>query len=136
MMASNKKLSPGAAKAADLVRNLTSNEVYPELLIEKLNVEKWQAITLLKELAGAGYGTFVLGRRGGATRLEKAENSSASKQLPNSTLANETPDSLVECQVFLLKRIPPFQVKVPADITQDEAEKLGKWLLLIADGPS
>lgn len=132
MPPSGSVLTPDAMEAAKLIREHPQSEVLPDLLMRKIGVERWQAISLLKELADAGYGNFILGRKGGKTRLEKAEflPKLSLPSAPNEQ--NNAPENIGDCQIFLLRRTPPIHIKVPADITLDEAEKLGKWLTLIA----
>ena len=129
MGSSGGKLTPTAAAAAELVRLHRQKVVLPEVLEHDLAIPRSQAISLLKELAEAGYGEFVLGRKGGATRLEKshlAQHGRAADSLPltgNSNHANE--------QIFLLQRAIPVKVIVPADLTSAEADRISKWLKAI-----
>lgn len=125
-------LSAGAKHAMDLVQEHPNNIVLPDWLAGRLKVEKWQAISILKELAAAGYGAFILGRKGGQTRFEKTQFSSPT--FPNEPISQsfEQPALAEDWQVFLLRRANAVQIRVPADITRDEAEKLGKWLMLVA----
>lgn len=133
MTTSSSPLSPGAVEAAEIVRHHPRREVLPELLVKKLEIERWQAVSLLKELADSGYGDFILGRKGGKTRLEKAETLPHQITQPASRTSKESFNGELEHQVFLLRRSPPVQIKVPADLTREEAERLGKWLILISD---
>lgn len=132
MPPSGSTLTPNAMEAAELIRQHPRSEVLPDLLMKRIGVERWQAISLLKELADAGYGNFILGRKGGKTRLEKAEFRPKSSAPSASNEQNNAPENIGDYQIFLLRRTPPIHIKVPADITLDEAEKLGKWLTLIA----
>ena len=131
-MAQSPTLSgPTALQAAEFVRQHHGNEVLPDPLAKKLGIERWQAVTILKELADAGYGTFIVGRRGGETRLVKSENSRLAAA-PDAT-SGDGISPCIDKQVYLLRRSPRTLIEVPADITAAEANLLGKWLELIAN---
>lgn len=136
MTSSGSTLSPLAMSAADIVRTHRKPEVLPEVLEKKLGMDRWQAVLILKELADAGYGTYIVGRRGGETRLEKAAS------LPDGGSAGLTASTSVggleasTRHVFQLMRESPVGIEVPADLTLQEAEKISKWLRAIAiDAP-
>lgn len=132
MRGQNVKLSPTTAAAVDVVRQASEAEILPGLLEKKLSLERWQAVATLKELSETGYGTFVIGRRGAQTRLEKADP--FPEPVDDKKMVDEIKDLPAndDCQIFLLRRSPSVHIRVPADLKRDEAEKLGKWLSLIA----
>lgn len=135
MSPSGSALSPLAVAAAEIVNGHRQPEVLPELLEKKLGLERWQAVLTLKELGEAGYGKYIVGRRGGETRLEKSEKMPAELHAnPIGIASGERPSEI--CQTLQLMRSPPFRIEVPADLTSNEAEKIARWLKAIAiDAP-
>ena len=131
MASAAKALGSTALQAAEVVRQHPKSEVLPNFLATKLGIERWHAVSLLKELAEAGYGTYVVGRRGAETRLVKSDQLPIDPQ-PNVSAIDDVPSNH-DKQVFLLRRQPRTVIEVPADITVDEATVLGKWLTLIAN---
>lgn len=130
-MPTDNQISQMARQSLELIRSYESDTVMPDLLERRLAISRAEAVAALKELSEAGYGRFILGRKGHSSRFELSAADVA--------IANEREFSSIKIaeserneQVYLLMRSPPVQIRVPADLNAAEVERLCKWLHAIA----
>lgn len=124
-------LSSAAASIADLLRASEGDELSAVFVERRLRIARSETIEAFKELDKAGYGTFIVGRKGFKTRFERAD------ELPSADEAILSPASehlkaRGAVQTLLLMRDDPVAIAVPADLTPVEAAKIARWLDVIA----
>lgn len=130
---------------ADFIWAAKEGEVPVEIIEKKLRLARHEIVSILQELAKEGHGTFVPGRRSRPSRIVKAADRPTTPPMPGvvsqpqlaTESAKPTPEidsSDTSVQIFILKREKPFRFVVPADLTQLEADKIAKWLELVAEG--
>jgi len=135
-------------KVLDVIRASANDEMTVDALERVLALPRAGIVGLLKEFEQEGHGRFIVGRGSHPSRFARSAStmssasqkpSSRSELAPTSEQAKALPAAPPESeedrtQVLILNREKPFRFIAPANLTPQEAEKISRWLTLIAEG--
>lgn len=123
-----RRVSPQAEVAIGLIKSHPEAEVSAAYLEDRMALQRWEIVRLLKELQEAGRGTFITGRHGRETRFAKPAEL---RENPAATPMNH--EGPTGNHIVTLARAVPTQVVIPADLTRAEADRLVRFINAIPD---
>lgn len=105
-------------------------------LAKKQNATRREAIDLLRRLAELGLGAFKAGRKGGKSRLVWNAGAQPSLREPATQPANGSAMNGDLTHAYRLRPDRTVEVRLPVDLTSDEAERFATFIRTLPFGKS
>ncbi|MGP1273965.1 MAG: hypothetical protein ACQRW7_00950 [Caulobacterales bacterium] len=132
-------------KLKDVLASVIENEITASDIADRLRVDIGLARDLMKEIVDEYYEiNYIVGRKGYETRLSAAQplnsifapkisvgnnHEKASKKPPTDLNSANPPHTITHC--YVLRKEPMFEVRLPIDLSKDEADRLNAYISAI-----